>query len=160
MEFSGSEGLPASQERKCLPRWNMKAQHPGPFVDSTLFSLSGSFEGGKLNQLPRLELEPQQKYIFLAWLVENKGNPKKAKRQKGELILGKLPSNQALCSLVSLKLPRSFRHFDAAVFERTHSGATFACWFSAKNEELSPMASFQRRESPGSFPGPTEHQQA
>ena len=28
----------------------------------------------------RLELEPQQKNIFFAWLVKNKGNPKKAKR--------------------------------------------------------------------------------
>ena len=31
---------------------------------------------------------PAKKYLF-AWLVENKGNPKKAKKQKGELILGK-----------------------------------------------------------------------
>ena len=29
------------------------------------------------------------KNICFAWLVENKGNPKKAKKQKGELILGK-----------------------------------------------------------------------
>ena len=27
---------------------------------------------------------------MFAWLVENKGDPKKAKKQKGELILGKL----------------------------------------------------------------------
>ena len=31
---------------------------------------------------------PQQKHIFFAWLVENKGDPKKAKKEKGELILG------------------------------------------------------------------------
>ena len=34
---------------------------------------------------------PAKKNCF-AWLVENKGNPKKAKKQKGQLILGKYAS--------------------------------------------------------------------
>ena len=38
----------------------------------------------------RPELGPQQKMICFAWLVENKGDPKKAKKEKGELILGKV----------------------------------------------------------------------
>ena len=33
--------------------------------------------------LPRLELGPQQKIMFLAWLVENKGTPKEEKTKKG-----------------------------------------------------------------------------
>ena len=36
-----------------------------------------------------LELGPQQKIYLFAWLVESKGDPNKAKKEKGELILGK-----------------------------------------------------------------------
>ena len=32
---------------------------------------------------------PAKKNIFFAWSVENNGDPKKAKTQKGEVILGK-----------------------------------------------------------------------
>lgn len=36
-------------------------------------------------------LDPCKKYIYIfAWVEENKGDPKKLKRQKGELILGRV----------------------------------------------------------------------
>ena len=36
-----------------------------------------------------MTLELGWKNIFFAWLVESKGDPKKTKKEKGELILGK-----------------------------------------------------------------------
>ena len=54
---------------------------------------------GKINgaswYVARLELGPQQKHIFFAWLAENKGNPKKGKKEKEELILGKVDGMKA-----------------------------------------------------------------
>ena len=47
--------------------------------------------GGSCKSTPFswLELGPQQQMFFFAWLVENKGNPKNGKKQKGEPILVK-----------------------------------------------------------------------
>ena len=43
-------------------------------------------------------VDPSKRYIFLAWLVENKGTTKKQK-EKGELILGKKTGGRALGDL-------------------------------------------------------------
>ena len=47
-----------------------------------------SWPSGRQHGPTWLELEPQQKNIFSAWLVENKGKPKK-QTKTGELLLGK-----------------------------------------------------------------------
>ena len=56
-----------------------------PLPPQEQYPLYGSY----MVLVSRLELGPQQKNIFLAWLVENIWTPKSKKKQ-GELILGKV----------------------------------------------------------------------
>ena len=61
--------------------------------------------------------EPNQKkretFLF-AWSMENKGNPKKARNKKGELILGK-------CRKTTFLLKRAFLHFHVSWLEGSRS---------------------------------------
>ena len=85
-------------------KWAQKGTAKGQKVDSLW--ATEDFGVWRIRHQTWLELGPQQKdNILFDWLVENKGDPKKAKKQKGEQILVKQMGASCWSSLGQPKKP-------------------------------------------------------
>ena len=64
--------------------------HGSSLIILVLFSFRG-LQQTKFVAIPWVGIRTPANNIILAWSVENKGDPEKAKKEKGELILRKIP---------------------------------------------------------------------